>query len=1000
MAEITNRKINIYIETGAAQTAFDRLNNKAEALQKAIASTTDKGEIKKLQKDLDALSHPLDVARKKLSGEMAPSIRELKSLVNDLGNRMQRMSTSDADFSKVLAQYTEAKQRLGQVTAEVKKVEQAHHQSGSAFGSFVGNLAAQGVAKVVDIVTEMGMKSMKWALETEGVEKAYRKLNNPNLLADLRKATNGTVNDLELMKRAVSAKNFQIPLESLGSMMEFAKRRANETGQSVDYLVDSIVTGIGRKSPLILDNLGLSASRLSEEFKKTGDFGKAAFNVVQQELENMGPVIETNQDKVDRWVATWDNAWTHLAGGAIGTVDFISSTFVNGMRTMFDTDNLAREQAIAANSKQLAAAYDFELKTIEDYKTRFSGADKDGRAQIIKNVEQEIATTTALRDQAQRDGLAQKAGEFDRYLKQWSGFLHQLKTQNPGGDTLAGMDAELKLLNESLQNATVGSKQFLDTQKKIKDLEKQKDAALGKTQEKTENKAAKDAANQRKRDNDKIKSDQTKLAEDLRKIRLDLSLFDVSEKDKEVARSFERYEQLRKQAHGNKELLKQIDEAYQREYIQILVKWGRKETEEFEKKDKARRTAEENFINKNIEAAQDRAIKMGEALQAGQLATQDRNNRSAIAGLELDILKAHGRKKLEAEKALLTEQKNQELQNKDLTEAEKALIEARYKKQSRDLEREHWQQVAGMVMEFVGTALQVLDQFGQLKTAQENAELERDKKVNDRKKGNLDKQLKNKQISQSEYDRQVDAIEKAQEKKEHQAQMRQFRRGQRMAVAQALIGGAQAAQKTLAEWGMPLAIPWLALTAASTIAQIATINAQKPPEFAQGGLLSGPSHQSRWNGMPVTNPQTGQVQAYMEGGEGITNKRTMADGSAYTVSGTPSQIISRLNGLHGGVQWAGGATLRPAWKTAPQRMDFNTLNQASRTVRMFADGGTFQTTPTTGGDGNQETMVLLAGVLNQLQNTLAGGIPAVMSLNHFETQVERKARIDKERTLK
>ena len=36
----------------------------------------------------------------------------------------------------------------------------------------------------------------------------------------------------------------------------------------------------------------------------------------------------------------------------------------------------------------------------------------------------------------------------------------------------------------------------------------------------------------------------------------------------------------------------------------------------------------------------------------------------------------------------------------------------------------------------------------------------------------------------------------------------------------------------------------------------------------------------------------------------------MSDKSVYSVTGTPSQIASRINALGGGVDWSGGATLK------------------------------------------------------------------------------------------
>lgn len=99
--------------------------------------------------------------------------------------------------------------------------------------------------------------------------RAFEALDRPDLLDNLRKATKGTVNDLELMKAANMAKDFRIPLEDLGKYLEFAQLKAQQTGQSVEYMTNSIVTGLGRKSVLILDNLGLSAAEINEQMAKT-----------------------------------------------------------------------------------------------------------------------------------------------------------------------------------------------------------------------------------------------------------------------------------------------------------------------------------------------------------------------------------------------------------------------------------------------------------------------------------------------------------------------------------------------------------------------------------------------------------------------------------------------------------------------------------------------------------------------------------------------------------
>jgi hypothetical protein len=146
------------------------------------------------------------------------------------------------------------------------------------------------------------------------VGKGFARFGDQAQLEQLRKSTRGLVTDLDLMKATVMAGNFGIPIEQLGGLLEFAKRRAQETGQSVDYLVESIVTGIGRKSPLILDNLGISTTRLKEKFngaaleaQSIADVARAVGDIATEELGKMGTAVDTAADKMVRLSTTWQN---------------------------------------------------------------------------------------------------------------------------------------------------------------------------------------------------------------------------------------------------------------------------------------------------------------------------------------------------------------------------------------------------------------------------------------------------------------------------------------------------------------------------------------------------------------------------------------------------------------------------------------------------------------------------------------------------------------------
>jgi hypothetical protein len=178
-----------------------------------------------------------------------------------------------------------------------------------------GNLGqAIGAAFAVSQIQAFAAEAIQLGSQMQTVGKGFARFGDQAQLEQLRKSTRGLVTDLDLMKATVMAGNFGIPIEQLGGLLEFAKRRAQETGQSVDYLVESIVTGIGRKSPLILDNLGISTTRLKEKFngaaleaQSIADVARAVGDIATEELGKMGTAVDTAADKMVRLSTTWQN---------------------------------------------------------------------------------------------------------------------------------------------------------------------------------------------------------------------------------------------------------------------------------------------------------------------------------------------------------------------------------------------------------------------------------------------------------------------------------------------------------------------------------------------------------------------------------------------------------------------------------------------------------------------------------------------------------------------
>ena len=165
---------------------------------------------------------------------------------------------------------------------------------------FGGNLMTKGAGMLAGLASEMGdmvKQGIELAKQGEGIRIAFERLGRGDILDGLREATHNTVSDIELMKAAVKFNDFKLPVEELGTMLAFAQQKAKDTGQSIDYMVDSIVTGLGRKSLMILDNLGLSAAEIKDKMKETGDMTKAVGEIIREQMQKAGDYVETAADR-------------------------------------------------------------------------------------------------------------------------------------------------------------------------------------------------------------------------------------------------------------------------------------------------------------------------------------------------------------------------------------------------------------------------------------------------------------------------------------------------------------------------------------------------------------------------------------------------------------------------------------------------------------------------------------------------------------------------------
>ena len=248
------------------------------------------------------------------------------------------MSRTDIDF-KIGADLKQFRGAMGNIDHSLRKLS-------GGFGALGGVI---GASFAIDIIQQFAAESIDLASKMEGVEAAFNRLNDPNLLDNLREATAGTVDDLKLMQTAVRADNFRIPMDVLAKGLEFAQRRAQATGESVDYMVDSFVTGLGRESVKILDNLGISSLELQEKTKELGSMAAAVGQIMDQEFEKVGARVTTTSMKIDQQRASITNLKTEIGekllpvysafldqtNKGLSTVNFILDDQEKGYKRLF-----------------------------------------------------------------------------------------------------------------------------------------------------------------------------------------------------------------------------------------------------------------------------------------------------------------------------------------------------------------------------------------------------------------------------------------------------------------------------------------------------------------------------------------------------------------------------------------------------------------------------------------------------------------------------------------
>lgn len=217
---------------------------------------------------------------------------------------------------------------------------------GTAAGNFIGRMAYDAVTKLASGLLEVATNGIRLAPIVTSFERLTASIGETAdaMLGSVRTATRGLITDLDIMAASNKAILLGLPVtaQEMGVLGTAAVALGRAMKQDAGKSLDDLITALGRSSPLILDNLGLTvkvgeanelyarqvgkaASELTDAEKKLA-FYNAAMDAAKEKVEALGGIQLTLADHVVRAKNSLTN-FTDALGVAIARSPVVTAAF-------------------------------------------------------------------------------------------------------------------------------------------------------------------------------------------------------------------------------------------------------------------------------------------------------------------------------------------------------------------------------------------------------------------------------------------------------------------------------------------------------------------------------------------------------------------------------------------------------------------------------------------------------------------------------------------------
>lgn len=409
------------------------------------------------------------------------SIKGVTQVTQSLRKELNGLLIGTAEYNAKAEELKKVSKYLADAKTEASNLKS---EFGELKENFAGVFESLGIGVGIGELVAFGKELTELASKASGIERAFARIGDTEgLLEKMRDATHGMVADTDLQKLAVEANNFNVPLEKMPILLEFAASRARDTGRDVTELTTKLVEGLGKKGSRSLNELGISSAELNAEMQKTPDRVEAIANIIVRRMADAGNAVDNFGDRMQRRMTTWENLKDKAAKAW--------ASFVN--TASMQAPDLDQEDVAAATNREvkrfgaLEKLKDKELdEAINTQKARIKKLNEE-YAKAQKDKDNVFATSgdlskTRAAGKAVIEAQIELAGAQNALGALNNRKAAQVTQQEQDGapGTVEYFQKQIAALKKTQSEISKTSDDWQKYEDKIKDLQKQSDAITSK----------------------------------------------------------------------------------------------------------------------------------------------------------------------------------------------------------------------------------------------------------------------------------------------------------------------------------------------------------------------------------------------------------------------------------------------------------------------------------------------------------------------------------------